>query len=166
MARGKKAAGGANPAPAAPAVKPWKADDDVHNLVRTLIGQYHPDLALVSDEILVIFKEKATVQGTNIVRATTAKAPAIVGIVSDIPYKYVITIGADAWDDLTDRQKVALLDRQLCACRAAIDDTTGDAKYTVVPPEMSFYRGELERHGFWATTGVSADVATVSHIFG
>ena len=37
----------------------WKAESDVVDLAMELIGQHHPDLALVSDEIAIIFREKA-----------------------------------------------------------------------------------------------------------
>ena len=48
------------------AVDIWKANTDIHDKLKGLIGQNHPDLALVSDEIVVVFREKAGKSGGQV----------------------------------------------------------------------------------------------------
>lgn len=151
---------------AAPApTKPWKADQEIYDTVKDLIAQYHPGLIMCVDQIAILFKEKASMKGDVPVLATTAKASPLLGILSDVDYQFVITIAADQWNELSDRQKIALLDRQLCACKAVVNDD-GSTKYSVAPPDVFFYADELTRHGFWQTTGASVDQKMLDHIFG
>ena len=44
---------------------------------------------------------------------------------------------------------MALLDHILCACKVEEDEKTGDIKYRIAAPEVSFFWDELKRHGDW-----------------
>lgn len=125
----------------------YKAEPDIVDMMKDLVGKHHPDLALVVDEIALVFKEKGGETGGRPNLGKAAKASPLFGVLGDTDYKFVITLAADHWLELTTRQKNALLDHLLCACRA--DDEDGEIKCYVAPPDVSFYWDELDRWGDW-----------------
>jgi hypothetical protein len=144
----------------------WVAGDDVYNTMRDIIAHHHPDLAMHDDEILIVFKEKASeVDGTKIL-GKTAKAAPLLALVADKKYKFVITLAADEWSSLTQAQQKALMDHHLCACRAQENDQTGNTKTWVQPPDVTFYEDEIRRHGFWRTSGAPASDGVMQELFG
>ena len=145
----------------------WKAGDDVGVIVKDLIAKYHTHLATIDDKIAVVFKEKSSTVGDIEIIGKTAKAPAILKVLGDNDYKFLITLAADAWQELTDKQRVALLDHHLCGCRVEEDETSGViTKCYVAPPDVSFYKGEIERHGVWRTTGTPPSPNLIQELFG
>ena len=144
----------------------WKADDEVMNTMKDLISKFHPHLAVCDDEIAIVFKEKASEVGDVVIAGKTAKAPALLAVLGEIKYKFVITLAADVWADLNDKEKVALLDHHLCGCRAVENPTTGDSKFSLAPPDVVFYKGEIERHGLWRTSGAAPSASLMKEIFG
>lgn len=144
----------------------WKADDAVMATMRDLIANYHPHLALCDDEIAILFKEKAAIQGEVVIAGKTSKASELFGVLGDISYKFIITLAADEWSTMTDAERVALIDHHLCACKAEENKATGNQTYKVVPPDVSFYKGELERHGMWRTSGAPPSQSLIEEIFG
>lgn len=143
----------------------YVAEDSILQSVKDLIGKYHPDLALVSDEIAVVFKEKSSKVGDVDVVGKTSKATPLLGILGDTKWKFVITLAADAWTEMSDRDRLALLDHHLCACGVK-EDKDGNPKCFVKIPDVSFFQGEVERHGFWRTSGVAADPTDFQKLFG
>lgn len=144
----------------------WKAGDDVMTIVKDLIANYHPHLALVDDEIAVVFKEKSTTVGSVEIIGKTGKAPAILSVLGDTKWKFLIILAADAWQSLADKQRVALLDHHLCGCRVDENAQTGALKCYVAPPDVSFFKGEIERHGIWRTTGAPPSPNLIQELFG
>lgn len=145
--------------------KYWKADDSVMAMVRDLIANYHPHLALCDDEIAVVFKEKATVQGEVTVLGKTSKASELFGVLGDVKWKFIITLASDQWNNMSDKERVALIDHHLCGCKS-VENKQGNVSYSVVPPDVSFYKGEIERHGMWRTSHVPPTPALIEEIFG
>jgi long-subunit acyl-CoA synthetase (AMP-forming) len=146
--------------------KIWKAADDVVAMAKDLIAKYHPHLALCDDEIAILFKEKAAIQGEVVVTGKTAKASELFGVLGETNWKFIITLAQDQWVKMSDAERVALLDHHLCGCYAEENKTTGNQTYKVVPPDVSFFRGELERHGLWRTSGAPPTQSLIEEIFG
>ena len=92
----------------------WKAGDAIQEDIKTLIGEAHPHLADICDDIIVIFKEKASRKGGQPTLGKTSKAPALISLLGEREYQFVIELAADTWNQLDDTQKKALLDHQLC----------------------------------------------------
>ena len=143
----------------------WKAEDSVIVSMKDLIGKYHPDLALVVDEIAVVFKEKSSKVGDVDVVGKTTKAAPLLGLLGDTKWKFIIQLAADAWTNMNDKERQALLDHHLCAC-GVTEDKDGNPKCFIRIPEVSFFRGEIERQGFWRTTGSAVDPNVVQEMFG
>ncbi len=128
----------------------WKANDDVHDLMRQLIAHNHPDLALLSDEIAVVFREKAGVSGGQVVLGNSKKVAPLANALGNTSFKFVLEIGSDVWENkLTSKQREALLDHLLCACHCDEDPKSGEFKCSVVKPDISAFRDNVERYGMW-----------------
>lgn len=128
----------------------WKAGKDVMDLVSKLIADYHPHLALIERDIGVVFKDKATEKAGLVIPGNTKKAPALMEVLTDkkFNFKFVIELGADVWQQLDDKQRVALLDHHLCAMLVE-EDKDGALKCSIRPPDFVGYKEEVERHGMW-----------------
>ena len=145
----------------------WKAGDDVMATVRDLVAKYHPHLALCDDEIAVVFKEAGSKIGDVEIIGKTAKAPEIISVLgSEVKWKFIITLAQDAWQKLNDKQRMALLDHHLCGCRVEENAQTGMMKCFVAPPDVSFYKGELERWGAWRHDGAPPSANLLQELFG
>jgi hypothetical protein len=123
------------------------ASTDVQDMVLALISKYHPDLAEVTDQIAVVFREQASKSGGSPVMGVARKAAPIIGVLSGTEYKFVIELAADVWETLTGKQREALLDHLLCHCRG--EDKDGEYKYKIAKPDLSVFRENLERYGMW-----------------
>ena len=144
----------------------WKAGDDVIKSMKDLVAKHHPMLSSVVDEIAVLFKEKGTEVDGNTIAGKTSKAPAVIGLLAETHWKFIITLAADVWQGLESKDQLALLDHHLCACGADEDDQTGDTKTFVRPPDVAFYKEELERHGAWRHGGAPPSPNLVLELFG
>jgi len=127
---------------------PYKAESEVYDLMKEVVANYHPDLALVVDEIAIVFKEKATKSGGKVVLGKPSKASPLFGVLGDTDYKFILTLAADEWVNLTGRQRQALMDSMLCACRAEEDDN-GNIVCGIAVPDVSYFYDELDRWGDW-----------------
>lgn len=127
---------------------PYKAEQEVYDLMREVVANYHPDLALVVDEIAIVFKEKASKSGGKITLGKASKASPLFGVLGDTDYKFIITLAADEWANLTIRQRQALMDSMLCACRVEEDDN-GTPVCGIALPDVSYFYDELDRWGDW-----------------
>lgn len=128
----------------------WIAGKDtgVPEIMGHLKG-HHPDLILVEDEIAVIFREKSSKRGGKVILGKAKKAPALVGILGETDYKFILEVAFDEWDGLSNKQRSALLDHLLCACRVEENPNTGEMRCFIAPPDVSFFWDELDRHGDW-----------------
>lgn len=145
----------------------WKASEDVIATVHDLIAKHHPHLASIRDQIAILFREKASHKGDKVVLGASKKAPPVLGVLGDIDYKFIIEIAADEWKTLSDAAKTALLDHHLCACKGVENEQNGEMKFFVQPPDVSFYREEVERHGFWRTDSTrTPDANLILDLFG
>ena len=109
----------------------WKAATEIQDKVKSLVANHHPDLILVVDEIVVLFREKATKKGGKVILGTSKKAPAILNILADIECKFIIELAADEWTLLSDGERTALLDHHLCSFQVEEDPKSGEVKYFI-----------------------------------
>ena len=133
----------------------YKAEPQVYDIMRDLVGQYHPDLALVVDEIAIVFREKAASAGGRPVYGKARKATPLLGVLGDTDYKFILELAADEWLNLTSRQHQALIDHLLCACRA--DEEDGAIKCHMAPADVEFFFDELDRWGDWRPRPANED---------
>ena len=128
----------------------WKAGEDVHEIVRKLVGANHPDLALVVDEIVVIFRDKAGKSGGRVNLGSARKVAPAANAIGNTDYKFVLEIGADLWEyGLDTVKREALLDYLLCHCICDEDEQTGDPKCSIARPDVIAFKENVERYGLW-----------------
>ena len=127
----------------------WKAGEEIQQMINQLVGEAHPHLADIADQIVVIFKDKCSRKGGSPVLGKTSKAPAIIKVLGEADYEFVIELGADCWNMLTPEQKIALLDHQLCFIGGEEDPKTAEMKYYLTTPDVFYFSQEIERHGSW-----------------
>ena len=142
----------------------WMAGDTEISTMKDLIAKYHPHLVDCVDEIALLFKEKATEVGDVVVAGKTAKASPLFSVLAETKWKFVITLAADAWSDLNDKQKLALLDHHLCYCGGK--DKDGVMSYFIATPDVAFFKEEVKRHGVWRTSGAAPSKDLIKDIFG
>lgn len=147
----------------------WKANDEIHAKILELIGQNHPDLALVVDEIVVVFREKAGKSGGQVVLGNSKKVAALANAIGNTAFKFVLEIAADQWEnELSSRQQEALLDHLLTACRCDEDPKSGEFKCSVAKPDIMAFRENVERYGMWFPVDAKEDEgpSPVEEMFG
>jgi hypothetical protein len=129
----------------------WKAGKDVMTLLQRLIADNHPHLVLIEKEIGVIFRQKAIEKNGRVILGTTKKAPALLSVLTDedYNYKFLIELGADSWQTLSDRQRLALLDHHLCAMIVTEDEEKGTQVCSLRVPDFLCYKEEIQRWGMW-----------------
>jgi len=144
---------------------PYKAEQEIYDLMKEIVANYHPDLALVVDEIAIVIKEKASKAGGKPVLGKASKASPLFGVLGDTDYKFILTLAQDEWLNLTIRQRKALMDSLLCACRAAENDK-GELDCAVAPPDVSYFYDELDRWGDWKPRPPEDPDSHLERIFG
>lgn len=139
----------------------WEAGKDVMDVVRHYIANYHPTLASVDKDIAVLFRTKASKKGGQVVLGSSRKAPSILEVLGKDTYKFILEIASDEWALLSNTQQGALIDHLLCACKVEEDEKSGDLKFSIAPPDVQFYWGELERNGDWRPRPQQEDGASM-----
>ena len=131
------------------ATQRWKASQDFHEELAKLVGSNHPKLVQILDEIVIIFKERCTRVGGVLQLGKTIKASPILEILGERAYKYILEIGEDGFRQLSDTQKVALLDSLLCMIGAEESEQSGEMKYYARTPDISYFSENVARYGHW-----------------
>ena len=132
------------------AVEIYKASDEIHKTLKTLVANNHPDLVLVVDEIVVVFRSKAGKRGGRVVLGNPKKVAALANAIGNTDFKFVLEVAADQWEqELSSRQREALLDHLLTACRCEEDPKSGELKCSIAQPDIMAFRENVERYGMW-----------------
>jgi len=143
----------------------WKAGEEVYDLMRDLVAQHHPHLALVEREIVILMREKASKSGGVTTMGKSSKTPDWVSQLGVDNWKFKVEIGSDVWKDLPPHEKRALMDHHLCAMGVE-EKKDGSLKCFIKPPDFVAYEEEIERHGVWRMSGESVDRPLVEKLFG
>ncbi len=132
----------------------WKAGDDVYDLMRRLIGQDFPDLAVLDQKIGIKFREKAGKKGSIPVLSNVGKAPPILDVFGDGEYEFIIEIAYDMWLVLDNTQKEALMFH--CLSGLGVEEVEGEDdkdgtgyKTCINPPDIQAFSDELTKYGNW-----------------
>ncbi len=114
---------------------------DVLDLTKDIIREHHSDL--IEAKIAMIFRSKAASTGKKLVWGKASKIPKRLQALLD--YDFLIELAADIYEDLSDEQKLALIDHELCHCHM---DDFGKAK--MVHHDIEEFDCIIERYGAWA----------------
>ncbi len=145
---------------------------EVQKMAREIIREYHDHLITNSVKIVFLFTdEPVKVRGAETL-GTARKVSGLTAflaqmdiengeMLADTPGEikdafFVITIWEEAWrHNLTDAQKRALLDHELCHCYSEEEQSrqtgepTGVIKLAVLPHNLEEFHVIAARHGIW-----------------
>lgn len=132
------------------AVEYFVAKSEIQEAVWTLVGKQHPDLAnLNKGELVVVFRDKASKTGGQVVLGSSRKAPPLMNALAEGDYKFILEVAQDQWLELTTSQQEALLDHLLCSCSVEEDPKSGRFKFQIRKPDVMAFRENVERYGMW-----------------
>lgn len=121
----------------------FKAPDDVVEMVGAMVELYHDDLAEAT--IGVLMRDEAPVSGGFVTLGKARKVPPEQRALID--FDFVIWFAADEWERLTERQRRALADHELCHC------SKFRGKTSIRKHDFEEFNCIIERHGFWRPFG-------------
>jgi hypothetical protein len=117
---------------------------EAQELVERLIPKYHPHLA--DAKIKCLFRNQVVKRaGGKIIIATAEKCTAKFKFLTKLDF--IISICYLTWRDLSDKQRMAIMDHELCHCIADEDEETGEILYKVIPHDFEDFLSVVEKYG-------------------
>lgn len=149
----------------------WPAGPETRKLMEKAIAEWHPHLALVSDQIAVVMRDPAAKSGGVVNLGSSKKASPLVQVLGKEKYVFILEIAANEWQELDDTKRMALIDHLLCQCGAVEDDKKGTITYTILKPEIQVFKANLRRFGVWMDISDEEDdgdhaATTIEQMFG
>lgn len=115
--------------------------DSVLLLAQELVKEHHPDLS--DARIGILFRETVAYSRGNPVLGHAQKTPEMLKVYLD--FDFIIWIAADAYADMDEKRRKALIDHELCHCKI-IEGTA-----TMVGHDVEEFEAIINRHGLWST---------------
>ena len=116
-----------------------KASDEVVKIAEHMINLYHEHL--MDARIGLLFRDEAPVTDGRITLGMAKKIGE--DMKPYVPYEFVIWVAGDYWPRLTEKQKQALIDHELCHCSMM------GGKVSMRKHDVEEFACILERHGVW-----------------
>lgn len=121
---------------------------------KRLIKEHHTHLLGVRVEY--VFRDKAAKSKGKVKLGTARKMGGLnAWLATDVDERatepeefFVIELAEDEWADLTDQQRVALVDHELSHCWAEVDDD-GEVVLAVKTHDLEEFVDVVRRHGLW-----------------
>lgn len=119
--------------------------DSVENFAKTLIPQYHPELATA--RIKYVFVDKASMKNGKPVLGKSRKISGVLEFLTDSDF--MMEVALDQWNEQTEEQRAALVDHLLEHLTGEEDEENGDMKWAMREPDVREFAAILRRHGAW-----------------
>lgn len=118
---------------------------EVKVIADEIIKAHHPHLE--DEEIDYVFRDKAANKGSKTILGMARKMRGLVSFLSrdTTDTFFVMEIALDTWKTLTDEQKNALVDHELC--HFGVDD---EGNRFIIPHDLEEFAAIIERHGIWS----------------
>jgi predicted metallopeptidase len=135
----------------------WWTAPEVEEIAEKLIAEHHPHLADV--KIRYVFRDEAAKSRGRTVLGKARKISGLnahlVGLVGrnhvdgEVDF-FVIEVASDTWRQLDDKQRVALVDHELCHLNIEEpEDATKDRKLVLRGHDLEEFTEIVQRHGLW-----------------
>jgi hypothetical protein len=121
--------------------------EEVEKIAKKLIPKYHSHLATC--KIAYLYKNKTMKSKGVEVAATAEKISKKHHVLSG--YHFLITTAYPTWKELSDKQKLAVVDHELEHCFVEDDEKTGEPKYSILPHDVEEFGSIIKRHGLYTT---------------
>lgn len=120
----------------------WGADSDVRELANDIIAHHHPHLA-DADIVFLMRSPTAKAKG-KITLGTAKKASPEHKALYQGDVDFIVTLAGAEWKDMTNRQRRALLDHELCHCVGDSENGWGLRGH-----DVEEFAEIIRRHGLW-----------------
>lgn len=124
--------------------KYYKPTNDVIGLVEIVMRRHHEHLE--EARIGVLFRDEAPVAGAHTTLGM-AKKVSDEAKAAGLQYDFVIWFAEDTWHQLSEAQRVALVDHELMHCQFAQKD--GEWKASIRKHDFEEFNEIIARHGLW-----------------
>lgn len=128
----------------------WEATGPLEIIQRYM--KYHPEL--IGANIACIFKEKASKSDGRPIVGKVSKVPLRYHAIMPTPHDYLIEIGMDVWQELSDSTREAWVDFLLEQCYGE-ENKEGDIIWKLRKPELVGFTSIIGRHGLGWNDGLS-----------
>jgi hypothetical protein len=128
----------------------------VETIAQKLIPKYHTHLA--SARIKYVFRSKSTKRGGVNIPGNVAKLSGKYEFL--LSSDFLIEVALDFWNDLSSKQRSALVDHLLQKCWGEEDEKSGEMKWKIRAPEVQEFIEIAERHGQWTD-----DLVKIADVF-
>lgn len=118
-----------------------KVDNEVIEIAQEVIEKWHPDLEEAS--IAFIFRTEAPTSNGRVAYGAASRIKPEHQLLG-LDHDFLIWLAQDKWYTLTDAQKVALIDHELC--HVGFNDKD---KPVMIDHDIQEFACIIERHGFW-----------------
>lgn len=109
-------------------------------LIKSFEDHTHLVDLLADDRIKFFFVEKGSFDGkARMIRGATAEAASGTVFIVEINYAH--------WNDISEKERWALVDTQLCRCGGEYNDQDGTWKYSKDKPNIETFTSVVERWG-------------------
>ena len=139
---------------------------DVETIAKDIIATVEEHAHLAQAVILYVFRDKAS---RNRGRAVLGRARKVAGLnkflihdEDDLPL-FVLEISKDTWEDLTEEQRRALVDHELCHLVVDTDDD-GTLVARTRGHDLEEFIGVVDRHGLWKADVVAMGTAAAAKV--
>lgn len=123
----------------------YESNTWAEEIAKQLIPEDHPEVA--NAEILYLFTDKTVKRRGKVQLARTMKASDLIDHLSG-GADFVIVFSSEPWAALSEEQRVALVDHQLCYCDMKTDKD-GNEGFTLRAADFEGFTANIERHGLW-----------------
>jgi hypothetical protein len=118
-------------------------EDEIKNLAKELIANYHPTICNANIAYLWNTKEMKR-KGRNVI-ATAEKCNKKVKAISG--FDFIIVVSFPTWNTLTDKQKRAAIDHELTHC--CLGDEEEEGKTIIIPHDIEEFLEIIERNNLY-----------------
>jgi len=129
----------------------WEADE-VEEIAQEVIKQYHGKLLEFGVQIKYLFRSQTPKKGDKEIWGRIRKVTGLSAFLAtgaNEPF-FVVEIPSDVWGKLTDKQKRALLDHELCHAQVELDDESDIGyKISLRGHDLEEFALIVRRHGLW-----------------
>jgi predicted metallopeptidase len=120
------------------------ADEDTVGLMKKLIAAYNPNA--VEANVCLMFRSKCSKRGGKLVLGKTKKESDRAKLLHG--FDYIIELGADAWQELSNSQREALLLHEVLHI-SAVENGDGSMDYGIEQHDTEEFRKVIEAFGLW-----------------
>ncbi len=133
--------------------------ESVETIAKRILPTYHTEL--VTARIGYIFVDTASKKGGKPVLGKVRKVSGALEFL--LNKDFLLEVALDQWNDLSDQQRVALVDHLLERCTGDDPEDGGEHKWKLREPDVQEFATILRRHGTW-NEGLTALVAVAQQI--